>query len=132
MKTVALLSVVTALMLAAVACERGEDAPGRTSTTSAAVRAKPAKASCDTRAELGTCSEYDGRASLGVEKALCEGFKGKFANGACPSEARVGSCTTNDGEVRRYYGSGARPFDLDEARRDCEGDLVRGTFAPES
>jgi hypothetical protein len=37
----------------------------------------------------------------------------------------------SDGEVKRYYGSkvaGDHALSLDEARGDCESDLVKGKF----
>ena len=134
------LAAVTTLMLAAVvACGKRSDAgdrPGETSTTSAALSVK---ASCNMLAELGTCNEYRGgagaaRTSFGLEKSLCEGFRGKFANTSCATEGQIGSCLMSDGEVKRYYGSkvaGDHALSLEEARSDCESELVKGTFSAE-
>ena len=39
--------------------------------------------------------------------------------------------TTSEGEVKRYYGSkvaGEHALSLDEARGDCESELVKGKF----
>lgn len=135
------LAAVTALMLTAVvACGKKGDAgdkPGETSTTAAAVSAK---ASCDMVAELGTCNEYRGadgagqgagRTSFGLEKSLCGGFHGKFANAGCSTAGQVGSCLMSDGEVKRYYGSkiaGDHALTMDEAKGDCEGELLKGSF----
>jgi hypothetical protein len=126
------LAAVTTLMLAAVvACgkksEGGEKA-GETTTTSAAVGAK---ASCNMLAELGTCNEYRNGTSFGLEKSLCEGFHGQFANAGCSTDAQIGSCVMTDGEVKRYYGSkiaGEHALSIEEAKTDCESDLVKGKF----
>jgi hypothetical protein len=125
------LAAVTTLMLAAVvACGKKDaaDKPGETSTTSAAVSAK---ASCNMRAELGTCNEYRSGTSFGLEKSLCEGFHGQFANVGCSTDGQIGSCLLSEGEVKRYYGSkiaGDHALSLDEAKSDCESDLVKGKF----
>jgi hypothetical protein len=132
MKTTLKLAFVTGLMLAAVvACGKKDDKrdqPSETATTSAAVAAK---ASCNMLSELGTCNEYRSGTTFGLEKSLCEGFKGTFANQGCSSEGQIGSCTMSDGEVKRYYGTklaGDHALTLDEAKGDCEGELVKGTF----
>jgi hypothetical protein len=138
MKTVlklAAVTSVTALMLVAVAAcaKKGDDAkaadkPGEATTTSAAVTAK---ASCNMVTELGTCNEYPGRASFGLEKSLCEGFHGKFAVAGCSTEGQLGSCTMSDGEVKRYYGSkiaGEHALTVEEAKSDCQSDAVKGIF----
>lgn len=134
------LAAVTALMLTAVvACGKKSDAgdkPGETSTTSAALSAK---ASCNMLAELGTCNEYRGQAgaartSFGLEKSLCEAFRGKFGNTSCATDGQMGSCLMSDGEVKRYYGSkvaGDHALSLEEAESDCESELVKGTFTAE-
>jgi hypothetical protein len=136
MKTTLKLVAVTALMLAAVvACGKKDDKreqPSETSTTSAAVTAK---ASCNMVAELGTCNEYRGGTSFGLEKSLCEGFKGKFANQGCSADGQIGSCAMSDGEIKRYYGSkiaGDHALSLEEAKGDCEGELVKGTFTADA
>lgn len=128
------LAAVTTLMLAAVvACgKKGDEKPGETSTTSAALSAK---ASCNMLAELGTCNEYGGAGAgpttLGLEKSLCEGFHGTFASTGCSTDGQIGSCLMSEGEVKRYYGSklaGDHALSLDEARSDCESELVKGKF----
>lgn len=136
MKTALHLAAATTLMLATViACGKKEDAAkadaktGETTTTSATVAAK---ASCNMLTELGTCNEYRGGSSFGLEKSLCEGFHGKFASAACPTESQVGACTMSDGEVKRYYGSkvaGEHGMTVAEAKADCESDLLKGKFA---
>lgn len=128
------LAAVTALMLAAVvACGKKSDAGERAGETSITSAALSAKASCNMLAELGTCNEYKGAAStsLGLEKSLCEGFHGRFANTSCSTDGQIGSCLMSDGEVKRYYGSkvaGDHALSLEEARSDCESDLVKGSF----
>jgi hypothetical protein len=125
---------VTALMLAAVAAcgkkeeGKGADRAAETTTTSAVATAM---ASCDMLAELGTCNEYRGRASFGLEKSLCEGYKGKFANTGCATNGQLGSCLMSDGEIKRYYGAkvaGEHALTGAEAKADCESALVKGTF----
>jgi hypothetical protein len=136
-KTTLTLAAVTTLMLAAVvACGKKEDGAkplaaekaGETSTTSAALAAK---GSCNMTTELGTCNEYRGGASFGLEKSLCEGFHGKFANAGCSTEGQIGSCLMTEGEVKRYYGSriaGDHALTIEEAKGDCESDVVKGVF----
>jgi hypothetical protein len=132
MKTTLALTAVTALMLAAIACEKKEDAkPAAANVTSAVVTAK---ASCNMRGALGTCNEYRG-SSLGVEKSLCEGFKGQFSNGPCPVDDLIARCELSDGEVKRYYGpasAGESAMSREEAQADCESDIVKGKFSTEA
>jgi len=135
MYTAIKLAVVTTLMLAAVAAcgkkdaaSKPAEAAGETTTTSAAV---PAKASCNMLTELGTCNEYRSGTTFGLEKSLCEGYRGKFASAGCPEEAQVGSCAMSDGEVKRYYGSkvaGEHALSVEEAKSDCESELLKGKF----
>lgn len=127
------VTVVTVGMLAAVACGKPskDERAGEASTTAAALGA--AKASCDMASELGSCNEYKNGSSFGLEKSLCEGFKGKFAMAACPTTGQVGWCTLSDGEVKRYYGAAAKEhaYTLEEAKADCESDLLKGKFTAE-
>lgn len=136
MTTLKLAAVTTLMLAAVVACGKKGDAgdkPGETSTTSAAVSAK---ASCNMLAEIGTCNEYRGgegagRTSFGLEKSLCEGFHGQFANTGCSTDGQIGSCLMSEGEVKRYYGSkvaGDHALSLEEAKSDCESELVKGRF----
>ena len=140
MKTVLKLIALTALMLAAVvACGKKVDmANSLSSETSTTSSPLPSKASCNLLAELGTCNEYraggGARTGLGLEKSLCEGFKGKFANVGCSTEGQVGFCTMSDGEIKRYYGSGVagdHALTLEEATADCGSEVVKGTFTVE-
>lgn len=132
----AAIAAVTSLMLVAVAAcgkkddARASDGVSRTSTTSASVTAR---ASCSMISELGTCDEYRGGSTFGVEKSLCEGFHGKFATGGCLAEGRIGSCVVSEGELKRYYGAkaaGDHALSADEAKRDCESEPVKGKFTP--
>jgi hypothetical protein len=136
-KTTLQLAAVTTLMLAAVvACGKKDDLgkvaaekAGETTTTSAGIAA--AKASCNMLTELGTCNEYRAGSSFGVEKSLCENFHGKFSNAGCSSEGQIGSCLMSEGEVKRYYGSkraGDHALSVEEAKGDCESDVVNGVF----
>ncbi|MBX3185481.1 MAG: hypothetical protein KF819_00645 [Labilithrix sp.] len=134
------LAAVTSLMLAAVvACGRKDEGKAaETTTTGASVRAANlttkgagAKASCDMLAELGTCNEYQNGTTFGLEKSLCEGFKGRFSNAPCSTEGQIGSCAMSDGEVKRYYDSGVagdHALSVAEAKSDCESELVKGKF----
>jgi hypothetical protein len=131
MKSLLTVAFVTVGMLAAVACGKPskDDAAGNANTTSASVTG--AKASCDMSAEVGSCNEYKNGTSFGLEKSLCEGFKGKFTlGGGCSTANQVGSCAMPDGEVKRYYGTsiGAHGFSLDDAKADCESELLKGKF----
>jgi hypothetical protein len=133
------LAAVTALMLGAVvACGKKADAAkaadraGVTSTTSAGLSAK---ASCNMLAELGTCNEYRNGTTFGLEKSLCENFHGQFSNAGCATGGQIGSCTMSDGEVKRYYGAklaGDHALSLEEAKGDCESELVKGKFTADS
>lgn len=131
MKSLLVIGVVTVGMLAAVACAKPakDDGTGTTNTTAASVTG--AKASCDMSGEVGSCNEYRNGSSFGLEKSLCEGFKGKFTlGGGCATGNQVGSCALSDGEVKRYYGTsiGAHGFSLDDAKADCESDVLKGKF----
>ncbi|HEY8075203.1 MAG TPA: hypothetical protein VIF62_13860 [Labilithrix sp.] len=120
------VAVVTGAMLLAVACARRDDHAASTTTTSAA---ETARSSCDTLASLGTCSEYahQGRASLGLERSMCDGFKGRFSQVACPESGRIARCELPSGEVKRYYAQLA----IADAKADCESELVHGRFVSE-
>lgn len=131
MKSLLTVAFVTAFMLAAVACGKPskDDAAGNTNTTAANVAG--AKASCDMTAEVGSCNEYRSGTSFGLEKSLCESFKGKFSAGSgCATANQVGSCTMPDGEVKRYYGTsiGGHGFSLEDAKENCESEILKGKF----
>ena len=131
MKSLVTVAFVTVGMLAAVACGKPskDDQAGNTNTTAASVTG--AKASCDMSAEVGSCNEYRNGSSFGLEKSLCEGFKGKFTLGSgCASGNQVGSCTMPDGEVKKYYGTsiGAHGFSVEDAKSDCESEILKGKF----
>src|SRR4051812_24451609 len=136
MKTTLKLAAATTLMLAAVvACGRKDEAkadkPGETTITSASIGAR---ASCNMLAELGTCNEYRNGSTFSLEKSLCEGFHGKFENAGCSTEGQIGSCLMSEGEVKRYYGSkvaGDHALTIEEAKGDCESDIVKGKFTPD-
>jgi hypothetical protein len=139
MTTALKLVALTALMLAAVAA-CGKKAESReqpnisrltslTATTSGTMGA--AKASCSMASELGTCNEYRSGTTFSLEKSLCESYKGSFARSGCSMEGQIASCAMTDGEIKRYYGpkvAGAHALSLEEAKGDCEGDIVKGTF----
>jgi hypothetical protein len=88
--------------------------------------------SCDQRTELGVCVDYTS-SDVALHRALCEGYKGAFANRPCPSERRFGGCTMADGEFKRYYeksNSKSPGYALEQARSNCESELIRGKFGP--
>ncbi len=132
MKTTLTLVAFTSLMLAAVvACGKKADGSESGSQTSTIAATGVAKASCSMVAELGTCNEYRNGPSFGLEKSLCEGYKGTFTNGGCGAAGQIGSCTMSDGEVKRYYGAkiaGAHALTLDEAKSDCLSESIKGVF----
>jgi hypothetical protein len=119
-KSLCVVAAVSIAMLAAVACGKpseGLDGKAGQTTTNALVLAK---ASCNTDAQLGTCSEYRRAGGLGVEKQICEGFHGRFAVGGCPEAGQVGRCVLSDGEIKRYYGGGAHGQTRASAKDDCD------------
>jgi hypothetical protein len=82
-------------------------------------------------AELGTCNEYQGRTTFGLEKSLCDNFHGTFATAGCSTDNQIASCVMSDGEVKRYYGSkiaGDHALSIEEAKSDCESDVLNGKF----
>ena len=132
MKTTLTLVAVTSLMLAAViACGKKVDGSERGAQTTTTAATVAAKASCSMVAELGTCNEYRSGQSFGLEKSLCEGYKGSFTNDGCGVAGQIASCTMSDGEVKRYYGAkiaGEHALTLDEAKVDCQSESIKGVF----
>lgn len=139
MKTALKLVALAALVLAAVAaCGKKAESRERpnlnsltslTATTSGSLGV--AKASCSMASELGTCNEYRNGTTFSLEKSLCESYKGTFARSGCSTEGQIASCEMSDGEIKSYYGTkvaGAHALSLEEAKGDCEGDIVKGTF----
>lgn len=129
MKTFFGVAAISTALIVAVACGRSEDPKtSETRTTSASQTVRGARASCDRTRESGTCEEYKSGTSFGLEKSLCEGFKGKFAMTPCEARGMVGSCRIGDaqtGEVKRYHES---RFSAESAKADCESEIVKGTF----
>ena len=131
MKNVLVVGLLTVGMLAAVACGKPSKDDGSSTTNTTAASVTGAKANCDMSAEVGSCNEYRNGSSFGLEKSLCEGFKGKFTTGSgCSTANQVGSCALSDGEVKRYYGAalGAHGFSADDAKADCESEILKGKF----
>lgn len=124
------VALVTVGMLAAVACGKPSKDEAKASETKTTAAALGAKASCDMTAELGSCNEYREGTSFGLEKSLCEGFKGRFTMTSCPTQGQIGWCTMDGGEVKRYYGASAKEhaYTPEEAKGDCESDLVKGKY----
>ncbi len=122
------VAAVTAVMLVAVACARRDDAHERAGEARVTAASVGAPASCDTIASLGTCAEYQAKTTFGLERSMCDGFKGRFNAGACPSDGRIARCEMPGGEVKRYYAH----LSFVDAKADCEGELVRGRFVAEN
>src|SRR5690606_35801594 len=115
-----------AAMIAAVACGRSD--PSRSSevrTTAASMAQDERVGSCDARSEAGTCEEYRNGSSLGVEKSLCEGARGRFAMTPCRQEGAVGACRLGERDLRVYYGPRFTP---EAAKEHCESSAVGGRF----
>jgi hypothetical protein len=117
------VATVSAAMIVAVACGRSEESKSSEARTTSA--SLVARASCDRSEESGSCEEYRNGTSFGLEKSLCEGYKGRFTMTPCSTRGMVGSCRLGEGEVKRYYDS---RYTADAARADCESDIVRGKF----
>lgn len=90
-------------------------------------------ASCDMTTEVGSCNEY-AKLSMGLEKSLCQGLKGKYVEGAgagCPVANEVGQCTMTDAEVKHYYGTNVGPhgYTTVDAQKDCISPEIGGKFS---
>jgi hypothetical protein len=79
----------------------------------------------------GKCDEYGREDPLGLAKSMCEGFKGTYGVG-CPTEGLVGTCVTKGDDRKKYYVTKDEltSYSVDDARRDCENDLLQGRFTP--
>lgn len=124
------LSLV-ALAVAVGACKK--DPPPAPAAEAGAGQGRPGVvASCDMTAIVGSCNEW-AKLSMGMEKGLCDGLKGKFAEGAaagCPTANEIGRCAMADGEVRHYYGVavGTQGFTAADAEKDCATPEIAGKF----
>jgi hypothetical protein len=117
-----------ALCVALIGCGKKDgDKSESTNTTSSG---GAVKASCDVISVAGTCSEYTKEDPLGLTKGLCEGFKGTYGNKPCPTDNLVGTCTMKDDEAKKYYVTKDEfaSFSVDDAKKDCESDLLKGKF----
>jgi hypothetical protein len=120
-------ALALALLVVVAGCgKKDSDKPETASTTSAAA----VKASCDVLSVAGTCNEYTKEDAFGLSKGLCEGFKGNYSNKPCPTDNLVGTCMMKDGEAKKYYVTkdAFASFSVDEAKKECESDLLKGTF----
>lgn len=98
------------------------------------------KGSCETQTK---CVEYT-KGGLGLElvKGLCEGmkdpkYKSVWSEGkACPHDKHLGTCAIAESGETYYYFPKTDADDIlgydtsEEAKKDCEGDLVKGKFTP--
>jgi hypothetical protein len=120
-----------ALLASAFGCggKKSDEGSGKTSTT-AASGASAGHTSCSVISAVGTCNEYAREDSLGLSKGLCEGFKGTYAQTPCPADNVTGTCALPNDEWKKYYVTKdfAASFSVDEAKKDCESDLLKGTF----
>ncbi len=135
MKKATLLGFVLLLGLGIAACGKkdGDAADGGGGGGGGAV-----KGSCETATK---CTEYTkGGMALDLAKGFCEGLKDAthksvWADGkACPKDKALGTCALSDGETY-YYFPKTDADDLfgygnaDDAKKDCESELVKGKFA---
>ncbi len=114
---------------ASVACGKRTDERSSATTTSSAM-ASNGHATCNMIPVAGKCEEYAKEDPLGMAKSLCEGFKGVYSNAACPTELLVGTCAMKGEDRKRYYVTKDEltSFSPEDARKDCESDLVLGKF----
>lgn len=125
------LGLVIAAFASSVGCKKDPPPPPPPEPT--APTGKPGVvASCDMIAEVGSCNEW-AKLSMGLEKGLCTGLKGKFAEGTaagCPTKSEIGSCALSGGEVRHYYGVAIGPhgYTAPDAEKDCVSPEIGGKF----
>lgn len=114
------VSAVSLMALASVACKPGNktDKAGSTTLTSAAAAA-PKGGSC-MQENAGTCEEYKDNA-LGLAESACKDLlKGKYSKEACPQANLMAVCERKNDKKYFYYG-GSQPW-LSDAKEACEKD----------
>lgn len=125
----ALVAVATLCAVAAMACGKRTDERSSATTTSSAV-ASAGHATCNMIPVAGKCDDYAREDPRGLTRSLCEGFKGAYSNAACPADGLVGTCALKGDDRKRYYVTkdALTSFTPEDARKDCESDLVQGKF----
>jgi hypothetical protein len=122
---------VAFVAMTSLACGKKTDERSAATTTSSAT-ATNGRATCNMIPVAGKCDEYGKEDPLGMARSLCEGFKGTYSMAACPQDGLVGTCVMKGEDRKRYYVTKDEPtsFSADDARKDCENDLVQGKFTP--
>ncbi len=128
-------ALVALAALATISCGKKDE---RSSATTASSSASPiasggsGRTTCNMIPVAGKCDEYSREDPLGMAKGLCEGYRGVYSISACPQDGLVGTCALKGDDRRRYYVTkdDLTSFSPDDARKDCESDLVLGKFTP--
>jgi hypothetical protein len=123
-------------MLLAVAslatCDRSCAGESASTTTTLEAAAPPTRiGSCDRVASVSVCSEYTGAYLSQNEASItssCKRLGGSFAYAECQNTVVLGSCRLPTTEVRKFYGSGATPYDAAGAQKECDV-LFGGTWS---
>jgi hypothetical protein len=131
----ALVPVAVVLSLGSSGCKK-DPPPVPVAADSGSPGKAGVLASCDMTTEVGSCTEY-AKLSMGLEKGLCTGLKGKFVEGkgaGCPTANEVGQCTMTDGEVKHYYGVAVGPhgYTAVDAQKDCVSPEIGGKFSSQT
>ncbi len=124
------LLLLLGLLVLPGGCKKGADRAGAIASASADLAPRGPRASCNLLDQQGTCAEYAN--DQPVERTLCEGLRGRWSATPCPDEGRVGGCAKEGGETKHYYRTFVelRSFTPEEARADCESELIKGRFTP--
>lgn len=133
MKSLAACTLVALTCLGVALSGCGKKSDERTAaTTASSAAASNGHATCNLIPVAGKCDEYAKEDPLGMAKSLCEGFKGTYSSTTCPQEGLVGTCAMKGDDKKRYYVTKDEltSFSPDDARKDCESDLVQGKFTP--
>jgi hypothetical protein len=122
------LLVLFWLLVLCCGCKKDPDKAAPIASASADLATRGPRASCNLLDQQGTCTEL--AKEQPVEKTLCEGLRGRWSAAPCPAEGRVGTCEKEGGETKRYYKTFVelRSFTPEEAKADCESELIRGKF----
>ncbi len=140
MKKLTLLGFVMLVGLATTACGKKDGAAGGDGGGGESAGGGAVKASCEL---ANKCTEFTkGGLGLDLQKGLCEGLKdpnhkSEWRDGKpCDRAKALGTCAiAESGETEYYYpktdadeifGYGT----FDDAKKDCESDLVKGKFTP--
>ena len=124
-------AAVFAAALVGTGCKKDGGKAAPIASASADLGKRGPAVSCNLLDQAGTCTEYRSGSSP-VEKSLCEGLKGRYGDSTCPGEGRVGSCAMGADEHKHYYKTFVelRSFTAEEAKADCESELIKGRYTP--